>query len=263
MRPARYARIAGVFAGASVSAQLEYRANFMVNVVGSVLSALGSLLGLSVLFADGQPLGGWTLRESLVVVGLFTLVQGFIGAFLYPNLNKIAEGVRLGTMDFQLLKPVDTQFLVSSRNLNIFRLPDVLVGLGLAGWAATGIEGVTPLGIGLCLLLIGAGLGIVYSVWFMLSTTAFWFVKVENITELFNGVFRAGQFPVAAFPSWARLFFTFVVPVAFITTVPAEALVGRVRPAWALGAVLVSLLFLVASRAFWRFALGRYTSASS
>jgi len=259
----RYLRLVMIFAGASISVQLEYRMNFVISVLSSLLTSGGALFGLLILSGDGQPIGGWSYREATIVVGVFTLVQGFIGAVLYPNLNKIAEAVRLGTMDFNLLKPIDTQFLVSTRNLNVFRLIDILVGLGLIGWAALGLEGVTAAGLGLSLALLAAALTIVYAIWFGLTTTAFWFVKVENVTELFNGVFRAGQFPVSAFPGWARVFFTAVVPVAFITTVPAEALIGRASLGNTLVAVGLALALVVVSRWFWKRAIGSYTSASS
>jgi ABC-2 type transport system permease protein len=259
----RYLSLMRIFAASSVSAQMEYRVNFVISLLGALLTSGGALFGLSILAGDGQPIGGWSYREAIVVVGLFTLMQGFIGTVLYPNLNKIGESIRLGTMDFTLLKPVDTQFLVSTRNINIFRLVDMGIGFGLIIWAAAGIPEVTPqrLVVGLALLLIA--LVMVYSIWFLLTTSAFWFVKVDNITELFNGLFRAGQFPVSSFPAWIRLLFTFVVPVAFITTVPAEAIVGRLTVESALAAAGLALALLMVSRWFWRVAVRNYTSASS
>lgn len=252
-----------IFAAASVSAQLEYRVNFVISLLGSLLLAGASMLGLAVLYGDGQPLGGWSYRETVIVVGVFTFVQGYIGAFLYPNLNRIGEEVRQGTMDFTLLKPVDAQFLLSTRNVNVFRLTDVLLGAGLVIWAASDLPSFSPLGSVLGVALLGTACMIVYSVWFMLSTTAFWFVRVGNVTELFYGLFRAGQFPISALPGWVRFMFTFLVPVAFVTTVPAEAITGRIRPTTVLAAVLVALTLAWLSRRFWRFAIGAYTSASS
>ena len=263
MKLGRYARLLRIFTGASVSAQLEYRANFVVNLLTACLTAGGALFGLLVLAGGGDTIGGWSHREAVVVVGFFTIVQGFIGAFLYPNLNAIGEQVRTGTLDFTLLKPVDAQFMVSSRNVNLLRLADVVVGLVVIGWALAGLGGVTLAGGVLALTLGAAALAIVYAVWFMLTTTAFWFVKVGNLTDLFSGLFRAGQFPVSAFPGWARFLFTFVVPVAFITTVPAEALLGRIRPATGITALAVAAALLIVSRWFWRFAIRSYTSASS
>jgi ABC-2 type transport system permease protein len=259
----RYVRLIRIFMGASISAQLEYRANFLISLLSALLTAGGALFGLVVLAGDGNPVGGWTYREASVVVGLFTLVQGFIGAVLYPNLSRLAEQIRLGTMDFNLLKPVDAQFLVSTRNIDPFRSIDLLIGGGLLTWAISGIPGITLLNLVTGLGLLLAALVIVYAIWFGLTTTAFWFVKVENITELFNGLFRAGQFPVTAFPGWVRVLFTFFVPIAFITTVPAEALIGRLNLNSALSALGVAAVLLIVSRLFWQHAIRSYTSASS
>ncbi len=263
MKIKRHLRLARIFASTSISAQLEYRMNFVVNLAGSLLTAGGALFGLLVLYSDGQPLGGWTYREAMVVVGLYMLVQGFIGAFLTPNLNQLGEAVRTGTLDFTLLKPVDAQFYVSTHNVNPFRLNDLLIGLGLVVWAASGLASVTAAGILTGSLLIVAALAIVYAIWFMLTTTAFWFVRVANLTDLFGSLFRAGQMPVTAYPGWVRVLFTFVVPVAFITTVPAEAIVGRIDPLGAFLALAVTAVLLALSRWFWRFAVRSYTSASS
>jgi ABC-2 type transport system permease protein len=263
MKLRRYLRLIGVFTRASISAQLEYRANFLVSLIGALLSSGGALFGLLILAGDGQPVGGWSYREASVVVGLFTIVQGFIGTVLYPNLNKIAEAIRLGTMDFTLLKPIDAQFLVSTRNINLFPSFAILIGAGVTVWAASGIPGLTAGGALVGALLFGAALAIVYAIWFILTTSAFWFVKVENITELFNGLFRAGQFPVTAFPGWVRGLFTFIVPVAFITTVPAEAIIGRLRLESALAAMGMALALLAVARWFWGVAVRSYTSASS
>lgn len=259
----RYIRLLRIFTAASISAQLEYRVNFVISLLSAVLTSGGGLFGLIVLTGDGRAIGGWNYYEACVVVGIFTLVQGFIGAVLYPNLNKIGEAIRLGTMDFTLLKPVDAQFLVSTRNVNVFRLTDVLIGIGLIAWAAGYLPGINAERILIGSALLLAALAIVYAIWFGLTTTSFWFVKVENITELFNGLFRAGQFPVSAFPGWVRLLFTFVIPVAFITTVPAEALIGRMDATTALTALIVALVLLILSRWFWNVAVSSYTSASS
>lgn len=258
----KFTRLISIFMGASLSLQLEYRANFVVNLVETALRLLGSILALSILFGDGKAIAGWSFPEAMVVLGVFTFFDGLMGMLLFPNLSKIAEGVRTGTMDFVLLKPIDAQFLVSFRNIDVLKLPDVLLGVGIIIWALnqTGTSFFQIiLGIGLLLLAYG----IVYSIIFMLSTTAFWFVRVENVTELFWGVYRAGQFPIQVFPGWVRTVFTFVIPIAFITTVPAQAFTGQLENSsivWALG-LAIGLIAL--SRWFWRFALRSYTSASS
>jgi len=260
----RYLRLIRIFTGATLSAQLEYRANFL----GAVLASLGevgvALLGIGVLF--GQPgtteVGGWSFREALLVVGLFMLTEGFISVFVQPNMSKIAEAVRTGSMDFTLLKPIDAQFGVSTRHLNVLRVTDLLIGLGLTVYAASGLT-VTFGGVLVAALLYLSALVIVYCIWLALSTTAFWFVKTQNVAELFNGVFGAARFPVTAFPVPVRALLTFVVPVAFITTVPAQAMTGTLTPALALASPLVAAALFAATRLFWLRAVGSYTSASS
>ncbi|MFC4639373.1 ABC transporter permease [Deinococcus hohokamensis] len=257
-------RLMRIFVGATVSAQLEYRANFLGAVLASLGQAGVALLGITLLFSQPgtQGVGGWTYREALLVTGFFMLTEGFISVFVQPNMSKIAETIRTGNMDFTLLKPVDAQFNVSTRHLNVLRFPDLVIGLGLILYAAAGLT-VTAGGVLAAATLYLSGLVIVYCIWLGLSTTAFWFVKTQNVSELFNGVFGAARFPVTAFPVPVRFVLTFVVPVALITTVPAQALTGQLGPTLALTSPLVALGLAVLTRLLWRKAVASYTSASS
>ncbi|PYE54944.1 ABC transporter permease [Deinococcus yavapaiensis] len=259
----RYLRLVGIFAGASLSAQMEYRANFIAGLLESLGQVGIGLLTLVIFFRNASTLGGWTAPQAAVVLGLFMLTNSFIAVALAPNLNRIAESVRLGTMDFTLLKPIDAQFQVSTRNLNAFRIGDALIGVGIVVWGLVQLQGVTVGGVLLGLALYLSALVTVYSIWFMLATTAFWWVKVQNITELFNGFFAAARYPVVAFPGGIRFLLTFVVPIAFITTVPAWAVLGELPPGFAIASPLLAVTLMVVSRLFWRYALRNYTSASS
>ena len=107
------------------------------------------------------------------------------------------------------------------------------------------------------------GILILYSVWFILGTLSVWFVKIYNITYVLKALLEGGRFPIAAYPTLYRIFMTFVVPVAFLTTVPAEAFLGRGSAFYTTLSALFALVFFTVSRLFWRFALRYYTSASS
>ncbi len=266
----RYGRVLRVFLGATLSAGLEYRLNFLGALLVSLGDSAVALLGLALLYSrpgasgpGGSGVGGWSYPQALLVVAFFMLTQGFISVALQPNLSKVAESIRTGTLDFTLLKPIDAQWSVSTRSLNLLRLGDVLVGLVILGYALPRLDHVPAGGLLLAALLYLCALVTVYSVWFMLATTAFWFVKTDNVTELFNGVFGAGRFPVTSFPAPVRLALTFVLPVAFITTVPAQAITGTLTPGLGLLAPLLAVWLFVVSRLFWRRALASYTSASS
>ncbi len=259
----RYLKLMSIFAGASISAKLEYRANFVTNILESIVRGLAAILGLSILFGGEQGLGGWSYPEALVLIGVFTLVGGVISFGIFPNLRRIGESVRTGSMDFTLLKPVDSQFLVSAREINIFQVPEMLIGFGFIVYGLLQLGSFQALNILPALLLLAAALAMVYSICFMLSTIAFWFVRVENTLELFWGFYQASQFPITVYPAWVRLMFTFFIPVAFITTVPSQALIGKVELSSAILAFGMAIMFLVVSRWFWRFGLRSYTSASS
>lgn len=97
----------------------------------------------------------------------------------------------------------------------------------------------------------------------MLGATSIWFVKIYNVTEVLRGLMESGRYPMAAYPNSYRFFFTFVVPIAFLTTVPAEALLGRGEAIWTAGSIFLAIALLYASHKFWQFALRFYTSASS
>ncbi|MCX7803105.1 MAG: ABC-2 family transporter protein [Meiothermus ruber] len=258
----RYLRVLGRFWGTALAAELEYRGNFVLAALSSLGGAAGSLFGISLLYQGGYQPGGWRFEEALLVLGAFLMLDGLAFTLLSPNLNRVVEQVQKGTLDFVLLKPLDSQFWLSFRTLSPWGLTDGLIGLAIWFYAGSRLQfGAADYLTGLGLL--GVAFVMLYSLWFIIGCSSIWFVKVANATEVLRAVLEAGRFPVQAFPAAYRFVFTFVVPVAFLTTVPAEAALGRLTVANLGLAVLIALGLLLFSRAFWRFALRSYTSASS
>ncbi|MFM7086832.1 MAG: ABC transporter permease [Cyanobium sp.] len=261
------------FWGTALASQLEYQANTWIELLAMAANLAGSVFLLSLFYGPAagggsdetaQRLGGWNWEAALVVQGLYTLLDGVASTWLRPNLGAIVTHVREGTLDFVLLKPIDAQFWLSLRTLAPAGLGEMALGLGLILWAAPRAGAEPGLqGILLVPLMLLAGIAILYSLWFLLATTSIWFVKTWNATEVLRAALTAGRFPLSAYPPGLRLLFTLVLPVAFLTTVPAETILGRATPSWIALALLVAGLSLVACRLFWRFALRFYTSASS
>jgi viologen exporter family transport system permease protein len=259
----RYLRLLRMYAANSIQLELEYRANFAVNGITALLSLAAGLVVLSVMFSHAESFGGWSFYEAMTLFGIFLLFEEFIYGTLTDNLSRLPELIRTGDLDFVLLKPINSQFQVSARRFSLTSLPTALLGLGVAIYGMVTLGTLTPANAALALCLLMSGAVIVYALWVMLLTLAFWFVKVENITEIFNAFFSAGRFPISAFPPWVRLILTFVVPIAFVTTVPASAAIGRLGWEMAVASLAIAALLLLASHLFWRFALASYTSASS
>jgi ABC-2 type transport system permease protein len=222
------------------------------------------LAGLAVIFSYTSTLGGWSSDEILALVGVYFLIGGIIGLVIQPGMEQLIESVREGTLDFTLTKPEDAQVLVSLHQVDIWRLVDVVMGFGVLAAALlrlrehVGIPQAAAFGV---MLLTGAV--IIYSFWLILASLSFWFVRVENILEIFRSMYEAGRWPISLYPGWLRFALTFVVPVAFAVTVPAEALTGRLGGTTLLGAIALALALLVASRLIWLRGLRQYSGASA
>ncbi|MCC5602728.1 ABC transporter permease [Nostoc favosum] len=258
----RYLKVLRLFWSAAIAAELEYRINFFIATLSSLGNLAGSLFGLFLFYRTGYTFSGWSWEAALVVLGIFTLLQGFSATFLASNLNRIVRHVQEGTLDFILLKPIRSQFWLSTHTLSPWGLPDIIFGSIIIGYAGK------RLGVGIDDYLLGVlpllfSFVILYSLWFMLGAMSIWFVKIYNVTEVLRGLLEAGRYPIAAYPTAYRFFFTFVMPVAFLTTVPAQALLGRSEISWLIGAAILAVALFFASTWFWRFALRFYTSASS
>lgn len=258
----RYLRTLSLFWRTSVAAEMEYRSNFVLACLSSVGNLVGSVFSLFLFYRGDYQFAGWSWEESLMVMGVFTLLAGYTNTFLTPNLNRIVMHVEDGTLDFVLLKPIDSQLWVSLRQLSPWGVPDLVFGLGLVGYSALRLD-VAPSSLLTALVPFAFGMVTLYSLWFFLASTSIWFVKIYNATEVLHGLLDAGRYPMSAYPAAYRFFFTFIVPVAFLTTVPAEAALGRGQAPWVVGAALLSAALFLACRTFWRLALRSYTSASS
>lgn len=258
----RYWQVLRLFWSTAIAAEMEYRLNFVLAALSSLGGLAGSLFSLSLFYRTGYRFQNWSWEQALIVLGIFTLLQGFSSTFLAPNLNRIVRHIQQGTLDFVLLKPISSQFWLSTHTLSPWGVPDLFFGGAMILYAGRRLQlPISNYFLGMIPLLFG--FLILYSLWFILGAMSIWFVKIYNVTEVLRGLLEAGRFPMVAYPTAFRFFFTFIVPVAFLTTVPAEVILGRSEPSWILGAIALAGSLLYAASAFWRFALRFYTSASS
>ncbi len=261
----RYLHTLYTFWSSAISAEMEYRANFGLAAFGSVVTLGGAFFALWALLRTDYAMNGWSFEQALIVMGIYTMLDGLQQTVLAPNRQQISEFVREGTLDFVLIKPIDAQFWLSARKLSVWGLPNLVLGMGLIIYIAS-FRLDPPAGPVAYLRLIPpliAGITIYYALGYLLSTLTIWFTKLSNVTHAMHALLEAGRYPVAAYPPAYRVFFTFVLPVAFMTTIPADALLGRGSVAWVLGGMAVAVALLIIARLFWLFALRFYTSASS
>jgi ABC-2 type transport system permease protein len=244
--------------------EMQYRVNFFVQLGQSLISLATGLIGLWLVFSHTTELNGWTQPELLVVMGIFILMGGVINAFIQPNMTRLLEEIQQGTLDFTLTKPADAQGLISVREFHLWSLTDVIVGILVLSYGVYHYQGsvgiIQSLAFMLTLLM---GSILIYCFWLIITSTAFWIIRVDEIVNLFQGVYAAGRWPVGIYPRWLQVGLTFIIPVAFAVTIPAEALTSRLTPLILAGTFALTLFFIVMSRLIWRWGLRNYSGASA
>ncbi|MEM7802539.1 MAG: ABC-2 family transporter protein [Chloroflexota bacterium] len=260
----RYLKVLYIFYKAALLTNLEYRANFTIGAVLSLINVAWQIGGVWVFFLHTEQIGDWSFYEVLLVIGLFITFLATTEMVLYPNVQELVRHIKLGTMDFILTKPISSQFHATLRKIQIWKGIDLIIGIGITLFALSQQQ-TSPsyAAVALFGLLCVCALVILYSLTVFIITSAFWFVQLDNVMELLFTFFDAGRYPVTIFPGWLRILLTFVVPIAFVTTVPAAVLLGRIEPQFALFSILLAVGLLTGSILFWQYALRHYSSASS
>lgn len=248
----------------ALARETEYRANTVATVAEGMAQVTLAVVTFLVVYRFTPSISGWTRSQALILVGIYRIAEGLINLQVAPNMVAIGSAIRRGDMDYVLLRPVSSQFLVSVRTLMLSEAANVCIGIGITVYAAhaAGVQwstgGVLGAGLVLC-----CGVVLLYAVWFAIMTCSFWLVQVNNLDVLFFAVFEAARYPVAYFRGAMRAFLTFVVPVAFATTFPVDALLGRADARLVPLGLGLAATSLVATHLFWNLAVRSYSSASS
>ncbi|HEX8966379.1 MAG TPA: ABC-2 family transporter protein [Chloroflexota bacterium] len=257
-------RLLSLFARTELQFALEYRANLVLDLFEELIVVVTSVLAVLVIFGHTGVINGWTLGQMIVLLGVYYVIQGAQSVLFEVSFERFMEHVRLGTLDFILLKPVNSQFMISARYVQMAQVGQVLLGLVLVSVGVGQIgKAVGPFELISFGLTLMCGLSLVYSLLLVLGTLAFWFVRVENLMAIFWSFIDAGRFPVDVYPGWLRVTLSTVVPIGVAVTVPAQAVAGRldgVGLALMLGGTFVVGWF---ASWFWRLGVRNYTGASA
>lgn len=244
--------------------ELQYRANFWVQLVNSLITLGTGIVAIAVVYTHTDTLSGWSAPELLTVMGVHLAIGGVLKSLVQPNMWRLLQDVEEGNLDYTLTRPADSQLLVSVREVSIWNGIDIFLGLGVIVWALTEIPGDFGFidAVGFIVALVCGAL-IIYSIWIAASTIAFKAIRIDNLMQLLNSVYEAGRWPVGIYPGWLRGLLTFVVPLAFAITVPAEIVSSRVNWWWLGLGFVITIIALVGSRFVWRRGIRNYSGASA
>jgi ABC-2 type transport system permease protein len=260
----RYVRLFWMQLRMSLATAMHYRLDFLVNGVISLWWMVWTLIPVFIIFGARPTIAEWSLPEALVVIAWFTLLRGLLEGVINPSLQQMVEHIRLGTLDFVLVKPADAQFLASTAKFQPWKIVDILSSFVILGVAFHKLGRVPSAGdVAVAALLLVVAALVLYSIAVLVVCAAFFVVRLDNLSYLFTSVFDAARWPLAVFRGAWKILFTFVIPLGLMTTYPAMAILGRLEARTAVFAVGGACAFVAASRLLWTRALARYTSASS
>ena len=263
-----FRRYFGVYAALwknSVIREMSFKANFLLWIAVELLWFALQLSFIAVIYAHTDHIGDWTKWQVVLLMGTAHFIQQIFQAFFLTNCTELSELIRTGRLDFMLLLPVNTRFLISLRKVDLGSFVNAASALAVIGYSLHQLALVPSPAqfIGFALFAI-TGILIHYSLMFLLSTISFWTVRAQGIVWGYYSLFNISRLPDAAYHGFFKAFFTFVLPMVLVANVPAKLLVAKLRSPAELGLlILMSFACAMASEVGWRFSVRHYTSASS
>jgi ABC-2 type transport system permease protein len=252
------------FLKVNIQMSLAYRADTVVNILLNLMWLGWELLSLNIIFSNTTTLGGWGLGELIALLGVFRLVNTLMIALIWPNTEKFNQSIRDGSMDYTILQPVNSLFLVTFSRITVWRIWDlvlaivlIVVGIDMTGDVTTAFNILT------FILLAITGTIIIYSLWIVLIAMTFWFTKFDNNVTILQALLDAGRYPSTVYPVWLRVIVTFIIPIAVATTIPLQALRGELGPGQILLFVTISIASFWVATKIWKLGLKQYSGASS
>lgn len=261
----RHTRLWRSFVVISLVREVQFRANALATFFVGMAQMVVSLVPILLIYSFAGEVNGWSQADVLVVAGFQQAMAGLLVAFIAPNMMRISEYVAHGDLDVLLVRPVNTHVLVATRWVRPAELFSLVNGIGLITFGLVQANRMpSPAGSIQAIVIFVAGFVLLSCAWSMVATCAFWTSSMTAGTLFFSDVMQAGRYPVTFFPRTLRLFLTAIVPWAFASTFPAEALTQGLSEWWLTPvAIAFAIMAVIGSHTFWNLAIRRYASASS
>ncbi|HMJ90990.1 MAG TPA: ABC-2 family transporter protein [Candidatus Acidoferrum sp.] len=249
----------------SVVREMGFKANFLLWILVEGLWFALQLCFFTVIYSHTEHIADWTKWQVVLLIGTSHLVQQLFQAFFLVNITQLSELIRTGKLDFMLLLPVNTRFIVSLRQVDLGGFVNAGMAACVIGYALHRLS-IAPTAVQLlCFaLLVVAGALMHYSLMLLLASVSFWTVRAQGIVWGYYSLFNIARLPDAAFRGFFKVFFTFAVPILLVANVPARLLAQTLAtPGRMLLVLVMCVTCFIVSELGWRFALKHYTSASS
>jgi ABC-2 type transport system permease protein len=262
---ARYGSIYSALWKNSVVREMQFKLNFLLWIVVELLWFALQLTFIAVIYIHTDHIGDWTKWQVVFLMGTSTFIQQLFSAVLLSNLVHLSEDIRTGKLDFMLLLPVNTRFLISFRQVDLGGFVNALVACAVMIYSAMKLD-LHPSVAQLTgfLLLVVAGLLVHFSLLLMLASSSFWTVRALGFVWGYYNLFNIARLPDAAFRGAFKVIFTYALPMLLVANVPAKLITEKLGSGWEMLLLLaMAIALFVISEFIWRWSLRHYTSASS
>jgi len=249
----------------SVAREMSFKGNFILWIVVELLWFGLQLAFVSVIYSQTNSIGSWTKWQMVLLVGASNFIQQVYQAFFLTNCTNLSELVRTGKMDFLLALPINTRFIVSTRQVDLGAFVNAAFAVCVMVLSAGKLHLHPSAGqlAGFTALCV-AGITIHYSLMFMLGSISFWTVRAQGIVWGYYNLFNIARMPDEAFRGAFKAVFTFALPVLLVSNVPTRVLANTLNSSgWWLLLLGVGVMWAILSEWFWRVSIRNYTSASS
>lgn len=249
----------------SFAAAAGFRANFIVSFVTSIGWIGVSFLMIGIVFSNTNTLLHWSRPEAFAVFGLYELLDGLVSMFFWDGVALVPQLIRDGSMDYIVTKPIDAQFQVSVKQFRLASISELGTGIIVLIYAfSMGGFHIEALNVFYTVIMVLAAIIIYYSIAIMAVTLNFWFIRLENMSMLLMMSVIMARYPLDVFTGIMQKFVFYVLPLAFLATVPAIVLFNKADPIpWLVGALFLAAVFFYLSRLIWLAGVKSYSSASS
>lgn len=259
----KYIRLFSILLKTSFIADLEFRVNFSLRIFTDIMWYLMQVLSFEVLFNYTPSIGGWDRYQMRVFLGVLFVVDSLYMIFVQDNVDRFADKVRKGELDFILAKPVSSQFLVSFQKVATASFGNLLIAIGFFVYAVSLIEDFNWYRVFWFLLVLPSSFIVVYTSRFFFTCLNLIFVKSESVQFLWYNCYKLGMRPDSIYFPFMKFILLTVFPMAFVASVPARMLLEPPNALLIVWSVLIGPIFLYLSHKFWNYCLRYYASASS
>jgi ABC-2 type transport system permease protein len=261
----RYLTIYGALWKNSIVREMGFKSNFLLWIVVELLWFALQLSFMFVVYSHTDHIGTWSKWQVVMLLGASHFIQQLFTAFFLTNCTQLSELIRTGKLDFMLLLPVNTRFMISFRQVDLGGFVNAASAVAVMIYAGNQLRLTPTWGqVAGFILLAAVGILIHYSLMFLLASVSFWTVRAQGIVWGYYNLFNIARLPDEAFRGLFKAVFTFALPMLLVANVPVKLLVDKLGSPWELLLLLgMAIVCMALSEGVWRFSVKHYTSASS